>query len=153
MEVRRVSRSRGGTVNRLDAAFVAVIFVHLAVVLVHTVAHLELQIVPGPVDLAFVLVVLLIGPLASLPILRFNRPLASGLLAVLMAAAFAYGLQSHFLIAGPDNVSVVGTNAWTFVFVVTAIGIGFLELVGVGVAAILFLRAVRNPSGHLGPQT
>lgn len=139
--------------NRLDAAFVAVIFVHLAVVLVHTVAHLELQIVPGPVDLAFVLVVLLIGPLASLPILRFNRPLASGLLAVLMAAAFAYGLQSHFLIAGPDNVSVVGTNAWTFVFVVTAIGIGFLELVGVGVAAILFLRAVRNPSGHLGPQT
>jgi hypothetical protein len=140
-------------VNRLDAAFVAVIFVHLAVVLVHTVAHLELQIVPGPVDLAFVLVVLLIGPLASLPILRFNRPLASGLLAVLMAAAFAYGLQSHFLIAGPDNVSVVGTNAWTFVFVVTAIGIGFLELVGVGVAAILFLRAVRNPSGHLGPQT
>jgi hypothetical protein len=153
MEVRRVSRSRGGTVNRLDAAFVAVIFVHLAVVLVHTVAHLELQIVPGPVDLAFVLVVLLIGPLASLPILRFNRPLASGLLAVLMAAAFAYGLQSHFLIAGPDNVSVVGTNAWTFVFVVTAIGIGFLELVGVGVAAILFLRAVRNPSGHLGPRT
>jgi hypothetical protein len=140
-------------VNRLDAAFVAVIFVHLAVVLVHTVAHLELQIVPGPVDLAFVLVVLLIGPLASLPILRINRPLASGLLAVLMAAAFAYGLQSHFLIAGPDNVSVVGTNAWTFVFVVTAIGIGFLELVGVGVAAILFLRAVRNPSGHLGPQT
>ncbi len=139
--------------NRLDAAFVAVIFVHLAVVLVHTVAHLELQIVPGPVDLAFVLVVILIGPLASLPILLFNRPLASGLLAVLMAAAFAYGLQSHFLIAGPDNVSVVATNGWTFVFVVTAIGIGFLELVAVGVAAILFLHAVRNPSGHLGPRT
>ena len=139
--------------SRLDAAFVAVIFVHLAVVLVHTVAHLELQIVPGPVDLAFVLVVILIGPLASLPILRFNRPLASGLLAVLMAAAFAYGLQSHFLIAGPDNVSVVATNAWTLVFVMTAIGIGFLELVAVGVAASLFLRAVRNPSGHLGPRT
>jgi len=140
-------------VSRLDAAFVAVIFVHLAVVLVHTVAHLELQIVPGPVDLAFVLVVILIGPLASLPILRFNRPLASGILAVLMVAAFAYGLQSHFLIAGPDNVSVVATNRWTFVFVVTAIGIGFLELIAVGVAAILFLRAVRNPSGHLGPRT
>jgi hypothetical protein len=153
MEGRRVSPSRGGTLNRLDAAFVAVIFVHLAVVLVHTVAHLELQIVPGAADLAFVLVVILIGPLASLPILRFNRPLASGLLAVLMAAAFVYGLQSHFLIAGPDNVSVVATNAWTLVFVVTAIGIGFLELVAVALAAILFLRAVRNPSGHLGPRT
>jgi hypothetical protein len=153
MESRRVSPSRGGTLNRLDAAFVAVIFVHLAVVLVHTVAHLELQIVPGPADLAFVLGVILIGPLASLPILRVNRPLASGLLAVLMAAAFAYGFQSHFLIAGPDNVSVVATNVWTLVFVVTAMGIGVLELVGIGVAAILFLRAVRNPSGHPGLRT
>jgi general stress protein CsbA len=103
--------------------------------------------------LAFVLGVILIGPLASLPILRVNRPLASGLLAVLMAAAFAYGFQSHFLIAGPDNVSVVATNVWTLVFVVTAMGIGVLELVGIGVAAILFVRAVRNPSGHLGPRT
>src|ERR1700704_3111377 len=152
MEGRRISRSRGGTMNRLDAAFVTVIFAHLAVVLVHTVAHLELQIVPGLPDLAFVLGVILVGPLASIPILRFNRPLASGLLAVLMAAAFAYGFQSHFLIAGPDNVSVLATNAWTFVFVVTATGIGLLEVVAVGGAAILFLRAVRNPSGHLGPR-
>lgn len=139
--------------NRLDGAFVAVIFVHLAVVLVHTVGHLELQIVPGPGDLAFVLGVILIGPLASLPILRFNRVLASGLLAVLMAAAFAYGFQSHFLIGGPDNVSVVATNAWTIVFVVTAVGIGFLELVAVAVAAIVFVGAVRSPSEHLGPRT
>jgi hypothetical protein len=153
MEVRRVSRSKGGTMNRLDAAFVTVIFVHLAVVLVHTVAHLELQIVPGPTDLAFILGVILIGPLASLPILRFNRPLASGLLAVLMAAAFAYGFQSHFLIAGPDQVSVIATNAWTLVFVVTAIGIGILEVVAIGVAAMVFVRAIRNPSEHLGPRT
>jgi general stress protein CsbA len=139
--------------NRLDAAFVTVIFAHLAVVLVHTVAHLELQIMPGLPDLAFVLGVILVGPVASLPILRFNRPLASGLLAVLMAAAFAYGFQSHFLIAGPDNVSVVAANVWTLVFVATAIGLGVLELIGVGVGAILFSRAVRNPSERLEPRT
>jgi hypothetical protein len=139
--------------NRLDAAFVTVIFAHLALVLVHTVAHLELQIVPGVPDLAFVLAVILVGPVASLPILRFNRPLASGLLAVFMAAAFAYGFQSHFLIAGPDNVSVVAANVWTLVFVATAIGLGVLELIGVGVAAILFSRAVRSPSGCLEPRT
>jgi len=139
--------------NRLDAAFVTVIFAHLAVVLVHTVAHLELQIVPGVPDLAFVLGVILVGPVASLPILRFNRPLASGLLAVLMTAAFAYGFQSHFLIAGPDHVSVVAADVWTLVFVATAIGLGVLELIGVGVAAILFSRAVRNPWGRLEPRT
>ena len=137
--------------KRLEAAFVTVIFAHLAVVLVHTVAHLELQIVPGLPDLAFVLGVILVGPVASLPILRFNRPLASGLLAVLMAAAFAYGFQSHFLIAGSDNVSVVAANVWTLVFVATTIGLGVLELIGIGVAAIVFSRAVRNPSGRLEP--
>ena len=136
--------------KRLDAAFVTVIFVHLSVVLVHTVAHLELQIVPGPADLAVILGVILIGPIAAVPILRFNRPLASGLLAVLMAAAFGYGFQGHFLIAGPDNVSIVSTNPWTAVFVATAIGIGFLELAAVGVAAVLFVRAVRSPSERLG---
>src|SRR5205807_1651389 len=93
--------------RRLTALFIALVFAHLLVVLVHTVAHLELQIIPPPTDTVFILGVILIGPVAALPILRFNRPLASGLLIVVMAAAFAYGFQSHFVIPGPDQVSNV----------------------------------------------
>ena len=131
--------------SRLDAYFVAVVFAHLVAVLVHTAAHLGLQIVPPPPDIAFILGVILIGPVATLPILRFSQPLASGVLAVLMVAAFAYGFLSHFVIAGPDQVSIVASDPWTFVFAVTAVTIGMIEILGVGVAVILFRRATRNP--------
>src|SRR5207249_4643445 len=148
MAVRRIPREAGATdTRRLTALFIALVFAHLLVVLVHTVAHLELQIVPPPTDTVFILGVILIGPVAALPILRFNRPLASGLLIVVMAAAFAYGSQSHFVIPGPDQVSIVPSNPWTVAFVVTAIGIGILELLAVVVAVSMFGRSLRNPSG------
>jgi len=148
MAVRRIPQEAGATdTRRLTALFIALVFAHLLVVLVHTVAHLELQIVPPPTDTVFILGVILIGPVAALPILRFNRPLASGLLIVVMAAAFAYGSQSHFVIPGPDQVSIVPSNPWTVAFVVTAIGIGILELLAVVVAVSMFGRSLRNPSG------
>ena len=132
--------------NRLDGVFIAVVFAHLGAVLVHTVAHLALQILPAPADTVFILAVILIAPVATLPILRFNRPLASGLLAVVMAAAFVYGMEGHFLVPGPDSVSIVASDPWTFVFVVSGAVIGALELAAVFVAAVVFSRALRSPS-------
>lgn len=131
--------------NRLEGLFVALVFVHLAVVLVHTLGHLALQILPGPADTAFILAVIMIAPVTTLPILRFSRPLASGLLAVTMAAAFAYGVQGHFLAPGPDNVPL-GPDPWTLVFVATGVILGGFELAAVIVAAAVFRRAVRTPS-------
>jgi hypothetical protein len=136
--------------NRIEAYFVALVFAHLAVVLVHTVAHLVLQILPPPPDTAFILAVILIGPVATLPILRFSRPLASGVLAVVMIAAFAYGFQSHFLASGADQVSIVASDPWTFVFFVTAIALGILELAGLIVAIVLFAGSINNPSARPG---
>lgn len=132
--------------NRLEGLFIGLVFAHLGVVLVHTVAHLGLQILSGPADTAFILAVILIAPVTTLPILRFNRPLASGLLAVAMAAAFVYGVQGHFLAPGPDNVSI-GSDPWTLAFVATGAILGGLELAGVIIAAAVFRRAVRTPSG------
>src|SRR5205807_8668724 len=99
--------------RRLTALFIALVFAHLLVVLVHTVAHLELQIIPPPTDTVFILGVILIGPVAALPSLRFNRPLASGLLIVVMAAAFVYGFQSELVILGTDHVTIVKSDPWT----------------------------------------
>jgi len=134
--------------NRLDAYFIGLVFAHLGVVLVHTIAHLALQILPAPPDTAFILAVILIGPVATLPILRFNPSVASALLTVVMAAAFAYGFPGHFVIAGPDQVAPVSSNGWTLLFVATAVGIGILELASIAVGVTLFGRSVRNPSGH-----
>lgn len=136
--------------NRLEGAFIAIVFAHLGAVLVHTVAHLALQILPPPADTAFILGVIMIAPVATLPLLRFSRLVASGLLAVVMAAAFAYGFQGHFLAPGPDHVTIAASDPWTLVFVATAAVIGALEIAAVVVAGILFSRSVRTPSGSGG---
>lgn len=137
--------------SRLERYLIAAVLVHLVVVLVHTVAHLVLQILPQPPDAAFILFVILIGPVAGLPILRFNRTLAGGLVAVLMASAFAYGFQSHFLAEGPDHVALVAGNPWTDVFAVTAAIIGALEILTAILGVAVMLSRPRRPSGSAGP--
>src|SRR5213080_2006400 len=114
--------------ERLDRYLIGFVLAHFLVTLVHATAHFALQIVPVGLDLAFIVGVIWIGPLVALVILRFNPPLAAGLLAVLMGAAFVYGLVSHFLVAGPDNVAFVGAQTWTVLFVGTAFLLGVLEV-------------------------
>ena len=101
---------------------------------------------PAGIDLLFIVGVIWIGPLVALVILRFNPPLAAGLLAVLMGAAFVYGLVSHFLVAGPDNVAFVGAQTWTVLFVGTAFLLGVLEVGCLLVAVIAFWAVARTPS-------
>src|SRR5207247_2078350 len=93
--------------ERLDRYLIGFVLAHFLVTLVHATAHFALQIVPVGLDLAFILGVILIGPLVALVILRFNPPLAAALLAVLMGASFVYGLVSHFLVPGPDKVGFI----------------------------------------------
>ena len=133
--------------ERLDRYVIGFVLAHFLVTLVHATAHFALQIVPVGLDLAFILGVILIGPLVALVILRFNPPLAAGLLAVLMGASFVYGLVSHFLVPGPDNVALIGSSTWTALFVATASLLGFLEASGLLVAVIAFWTAARTPSG------
>jgi general stress protein CsbA len=131
---------------RLDRYLIGLVLGHFVVNLVHASAHVALQILPAGLDLAFIVGVILIGPLVALVIMRFNRPLATGLIAVLMGAAFVYGLTSHFLVSGPDNVSLVGSQSWTVLFVGTAVTLGVLELGSLLVAVIVFWAATRTPS-------
>lgn len=139
--------------DRLERYLVAAVLVHLGVVLVHTVAHLALEILPSPPDTGFIVVVILVGPVAALPLLRISRVFAGGLLAVFMISAFAYGFQSHFLAPGPDRVSIIGTDPWTVAFVGSAIGIGVLEVAVALLGITLFLSATRTPSGSSGRRT
>jgi len=132
--------------ERFDRYLIALVLAHFIATLVHATAHFALQIVPDGIDLLFIVGVIWIGPLVALVILRFNPPLAAGLLAVLMGAAFVYGLVSHFLVAGPDNVAFVGAQTWTVLFVGTAFLIGVLEVGCLLVAVIAFWAVARTPS-------
>ena len=132
--------------ERFDRYLIALVLAHFIATLVHATAHFALQIVPAGIDLLFIVGVIWIGPLVALVILRFNPPLAAGLLAVLMGAAFVYGLVSHFLVAGPDNVAFVGAQTWTVLFVGTAFLLGVLEVGCLLVAVIAFWAVARTPS-------
>ena len=129
---------------------------HFAITLVHAGSHFALHILPTGLDLVFILSVITIGPIVGLLVLRFNRILAAALLAaallaVLLAASFVYGFYSHFLSPGPDKVTLVISESWTIVFVVTAAMIGALEIAGVVVAAAVFWADARTPSEPAGP--
>ena len=132
--------------ERFDRYLIGLVLVHFIVTLAHATAHLALQILPGGVDLVFIVGVIWIGPFVALFILRFNPPLAAGLLAVVMGASFVYGIVSHFLVAGPDNVAFVGSQTWTVLFVGTAFLIAVLEVGCLLVAVIAFWAAARTPS-------
>jgi len=132
--------------ERFDRYLIGIVLAHFIATLVHATAHFALQIVPAGIDLLFIVGAIWIGPLVALVILRFNPPLAAGLLAVLMGAAFVYGLVSHFLVAGPDNVAFVGAQTWTVLFVGTAFLIGVLEVGCLLVAVIAFWAVARTPS-------
>ena len=132
--------------ERFDRYLIGLVLAHFIATLVHATAHFALQIVPAGIDLLFIVGAIWIGPLVALVILRFNPPLAAGLLAVLMGAAFVYGLVSHFLVAGPDNVAFVGAQTWTVLFVGTAFLFGVLEVGCLLVAVIAFWAVARTPS-------
>ena len=138
--------------ERLDQYLIGIVVTHFAVVLVHSVGHLYLGIVPALPDAAFILVVIVGGPLVALLILRANRPFASGLLGVLMGAASAYGFDIHFLAAGPDHVLLVAPDPQTALFVVSAAVIGVLEVAALLLAALAFAAAARSPSALAGPR-
>jgi hypothetical protein len=133
--------------NRLESILIALVLGHLVAVVTHSIAHSALQITPGPADIVFIVAVIMVAPVVVLPVLRFHSLLAFGLLVVAMVAAFAYGFQAHFLVPGPDRVALASSDPWTLAFVVTAATIGALEIAVVLVAATLFSRTIRTPSG------
>lgn len=143
----------GEGVNRLAGWIFVLVFAHLAAVVLHTIAHVALQITPGPADTVFIVGVIMIAPIAALLLFRFSDLLGSGLLAVAMIAAFAYGVYGHFLAPGPDNVTMVAADARTLVFVGTGIGIGTLEIATVMAAAIVFAWTIRTLPAPAGPSS
>ena len=108
----------------------AAVFLHLAVTLVHGAAHIGAAVALGPAALAFVIVVIQIGPLAGLAYARAH-PIAGALaVAATMAAALLFGLLNHFLVQGTDHVSHVAAE-WRPLFESTAALLVVTEAAGV----------------------
>src|SRR3989442_13681425 len=92
--------------ERLDRYLIGLVLAQFVVNLVHATAHFGLQILPAGLDLVFILVVILVGPIVALVILRFNPPLPAGLLPVPLGASFVYGIVRHLLVPPPPKVTL-----------------------------------------------
>lgn len=130
--------------DSLKTWLAALVIVHLVVAVIHGVAHGGARVPLSPAALAFVIVVIEIGPLAGLVLMRVQPRGGPALVAVTMAGALLFGIVNHVVLTGPDHVAHVVAD-WRWLFGSTAALLALTEaggaLVGV-LAARQYLRRV-----------
>jgi hypothetical protein len=118
---------------------------HLAVSVIHGLAHLADGVIPGPLDAAFIVGVITVAPILAAALLWQKKGFPGALLLALsMAGALVFGLVQHFLLPGPDNVAQQGTGLWPLVFQITALLLVPLE----GLGCWLGLRLIAVAQGN-----
>jgi hypothetical protein len=122
-----------------------VILIHLAIILVHGLAHSRLGIGLNAAQEIFVGAVITVAPLVAGYLLWKDKLRSGGtLLAASMAGAFVFGVFFHFIEPGADNVNhqfPLGLTNWTRLFEQTAVGIAVLEILGLILGLILILKS------------
>lgn len=110
---------------------IATIVVHLAVNVLHGLAHQRLAIEISPAENVFVVLVILIAPLvAGVLLLTRAYRLGAWVLVVSMAGGLAFGIYKHFMAAGPDHAFGLPHSEWALVFQVTAVLLVLTEALG-----------------------
>jgi hypothetical protein len=102
--------------------------------ILHAIAHQQTRVFLNLTATAFVVTVVVIGPVAGVAASVRWREAGAWIVTTTMAAALAFGVANHFIIAGPDHVNHV-TGASRPLFAITAWLLGLTEAAGV-VAAV-----------------
>ena len=121
----------------------AVVLLHLAVAISHGAAHRAAGVNLGPAAMLFVLVVIIMGPLAGLAWMYRDPHLGVRVITVTLTGAFLFGLINHFVIPGPDHVDhVIGSaRGW---FTATAVMLAMTEVAGAMLGMAYGWRAARR---------
>jgi hypothetical protein len=131
---------------RTDTAWLAaLVMVHLVVAVIHGVAHSGAHVPLSPAALAFVIVVIQIGPLVGLALTRVQPGGGAAVVAASMAGALLFGVVNHFVLPGPDNVVRVHAE-WRALFSSTAV---LLALTEAGATVVGVMMAVRRQARRL----
>ena len=130
--------------DSLKSLLAAVVIIHLVVAVVHGAAHGGAHVSLTPAALAFVIVVIQLGPLVGLA-LTFVRPRGgAAVVAASMAGALLFGVVNHFVLPGSDNILQVD-GGWRSLFGSTAVLLALIEAAG----TIVGVAAVRRPDRRL----
>ena len=132
--------NRSQTVRLLALAIVAL---HFAVVVLHSIAHEVLPVKATPAQLAFIIPVIIVAPvLAGILLLKFETT-GTVLLAASMLGSFLFGVYYHFIADTIDHVAHVAHLQpffWSQMFQITAYLLAIFELIGTALGLILLLR-------------
>jgi hypothetical protein len=124
----------------LKTVLAALVIVHLVVTVVHGVAHGGAHVTLTPAALAFVIVVIQVGPLFGLALSRARPRGGAAVVAASMAGALLFGVINHFVLPGSDYVGQVDSE-WRTVFGSTA---ALLALIEAGATIVGFVAVRRH---------
>jgi len=131
---------------RTDTAWlIALVMVHLVVAVVHGVAHGGAHVPLSTAALAFVIVVIQLGPLAGLALTRVQPRAGAAVVAASMAGALLFGVVNHFVLPGADNVVQVHAE-WRALFSSTAVLLALTEAGGTIVGIVCVRQNPRRVS-------
>ena len=124
--------------NRVRNYGTAIVLAHLLVNIIHGAAHRELHVGLEPIEMLFVVGVILISPLVAMGLLWTSyKQTGLILLTLSMFGSLTFGAYKHFVAMGPDHVSQRLADAWGMAFVVSAYLLLLTE--GIGTYTGLFL--------------
>jgi hypothetical protein len=109
----------------------AVVVLSVAVNLLHTASHAGQHVISLPGwQLAYIAVVIYAAPVVAVLLWTRYRLAGAWLLAASMAGSFVFGLVFHFLVSGADNVFTLPPGTWRTAFLVTAVLLLMLQMIG-----------------------
>lgn len=114
----------------------AAVWLHAAVIVAHSAAHIAANIWMPLAPTLFIWTVIIIGPFAGLWLFASgrNRRAGAAIVGACMTGALVFGMVNHFLIEGSDHVSAVA-GPWGILFALSACGLALTETGGVIAAA------------------
>lgn len=128
--------------TKLKTLAYLVIVVHLMLVVAHAAAHQTLEVDPTPLQLSFIIAIIMIAPMiAGLLLHKYGRA-GSALMILSMAGAFLFGVYNHFVGHSIDHVAEVANLRpviWSTVFQWSAVGLAVTEAAGTAIGALLLV--------------
>jgi hypothetical protein len=124
---------------------IGIVLFHLALNVVHGMAHARLGIGLNAFQDSFVALVIVVAPLfAAYLIWKNNMRTGGALLALSMAGALVFGLYYHFILPGPDRVTDINLPIsfdMRDIFDVSAVLLALFECLGVLAGARIFSKS------------
>jgi hypothetical protein len=113
----------------------AIIVVHAIVGSLHATAHQILGIQLSQAQLIYIVVIIMLAPLAAgILFLKRLKTEGAALLVCSMAGSLIFGVFNHFVMNTPDHVSHVAAlpqKSWAIVFQITAVLLALTEAFGI----------------------